>query len=165
MSSSFQTVEVHLPFSPLTFHSMDVRPILPDSMLKVAANYAVRNEKEGITTIWYPNTQVIQHYPDNTVKVWYGKPTIGNALNMPGHSSHFIQFHKDGAVTTVLTEGGSPFYWSAPVAAVAAEGPFERGYYDDTQGWLFASDEETSYTGNDVTEEAYDSHYYRYGTR
>lgn len=165
MSSSFQTVEVHLPFSPLIFHAMGVRPILPKSMLDVASKYAVRNEKDGVTTIWYPNTQVIQHFPDNTVKVWYGKPSILNALTIPGHSSNFIQFHKGGAVTTVITQNGIPFYWSGPVAAPVADGPFERGYNHPSEGWVFSSDEDYVDGCCNNKDEAYDSHYYRYGTR
>ena len=158
MSSCYQTVDVYMPFSHNTFHSMGVRPILPETMLSIVNEYAVRNEKDRVVTTWYPNTQVIQEFPDETVKIWYGKPTLSDAvLRKP--NSNFIQFHKGGIVTAVLKHKGVlplAYYWSADMPAVPVDGPFETGYDTEGNGWTFTSDE---------SDEEYDSYYYRYGPR
>ena len=161
MSSCYQTVEVHMPFSPHIFHSMGIRPIVPPEMEKISKKYAVRNEEGEVLTTWYPNREVIQHFPDETVKIWYEKPTLSDAVNTCKQNSNFIQFHKGGVVTAVIKREGIPlsYYWSVDMVAVPVNGPFETGYHSESEGWIFESD----IVDDEVDE--YDSYYYRYGPR
>ena len=159
MNSCMQTVEIRMPFSPLTFYGMEPIPALPDDVKKSYEGFAVRTYKDGVTTIWYPTGEVYMEMPDGITKNWIFKPTLDDIVHLRPNAQTSVQFHKNDVVTAVFHKNGAGFYWSPPIKVEPVEGPFESGWYHATDGWIFEDDEQ------DMEEEdiGYDSHYYRYG--
>ena len=77
------------------------------------------------------------HYPDRegdgTVKIWYPRPTMADAIAYKDTQGGFFQFHRDGSVEAYCYDAS--YYWSA--ATYEAE-PLRANYGpDENMGYWY----------------------------
>lgn len=138
-----ETTVLYLPNAPFNVYSMEVCPTLPSDIAPVLQeDYAVRKNKgRNSYIIWYPGGSVVHIMPDKTIKVWYPKPTLNDAVHsLNTNTRKMFQFNSDGSVMCFIN--GIPYYWPASRNKNVEEGPFETGYYDNRRSqWVFESEE------------------------
>lgn len=128
MTTQIQTVQVLFLYSSVEVATMEMLPVCPIR----TDQGPVRIESEIVTT-WIDG-QVIQHLGDGTVKTWYPKPTLADAI---AYSGGYFEFHKNGAVTSRLQ--GKPWYWGPSKEGVPMQGTLRRAHKCNEE-WVFEDD-------------------------
>jgi len=113
---------------------MEPAPALPAMMNDSADDcpYHFHDNNKSIT--WYPGNYIVMVLADGTIKTWYAKPTLNEAVVSRPTANNYstYQFFKDGSVTAVYN--GEPYYWSAPISVVPQQGPFQ--WLHEGTDWL-----------------------------
>jgi hypothetical protein len=152
MNSCLQTVVVEFPFSSTRYHSMEMRPALPQNIQHIARDHVIRMRGTSADTYWYPCGQVHVRQWDGTRKAWHPKPTLMTAVQTKEPYRVAFQFHTGNIVTAWYCD--EPFYWSAPMGVEPINGQYEKlskeGFWELHQPTCIY----------DTDEAEYESHYY-----
>lgn len=117
-----QTVEVNFPNTTVVHYTMEPAPVAPDWVLYSNTHEAVYSPNQ--TTIWWKGGPCDVYEPDGTVRRFWPKPTLKDAVaaskDMSNHRSYY-RFHSDGTVEQVFR--GVPYFWGLPtLEATPTEG-------------------------------------------
>lgn len=107
MTTYMQTVEIKMPGHTLTFHGIEMRPILPD-------NWSHLLSPSGWQYV-VGHGYIHGFAADGTEKRWWNKPTLKDLVKQGGQGA-FINFRPDGSVEA--NYDNCPFYWGPPIAGV-----------------------------------------------
>lgn len=112
---------------------MEPAPALPPRLNHPVDDRPYHFCDNNTSITWYPGNYTVVVLGDGTIKTWYAKPTLKEAVlsrSMSNNCSTY-QFFKDGSVTAVYN--GEPYYWSAPITVLPHHGPFQ--YLDEGGEW------------------------------
>ena len=112
MSSMLQTVDVQFPNSSLVFNTLELVPVNPKT-------YTCTIKTPSSVISWHDDGTVTEKAADGTLKVWFAKPTLADAVNCKSKSS-FFKFNKDSSVEAYWYS--TSYYWSAPKDAEPVQG-------------------------------------------
>ena len=135
MNTQIQTVQVLFPFSTVETQTMELLPVCP-VRTDVCPVRIVSNET---VTTWHPCGTVEQILVDGTVKTWWPKPTLRDAIYyhqslVDGVKKGYFEFHKNGAVTSRSYD--SQWYWGPTIQGVPMQGTLTHAHsYEDR--WVF----------------------------
>ena len=118
---SYQTCEIHSNRTALTFYSLEEYPLPPKDLWKKVADDGVLALKQpnGAIKIWWSTGVVEEFKEDGTLRLWYPKPTLKEAVYQdPG--SEFFQFFPDGSVEAFTH--GKTYLWGKSKADRFEEG-------------------------------------------
>ena len=130
MKTWLQTVDVVFKNSSLVFHTLELAPVMP-----VGAEYDDSNTAtfydNNCKIVWDVDGTIMRtDLHSGTIKTWYARPTLKDAINYQNTDGGFFQFKKDGSVEAYCYD--ATYYWS-PVTYEAE--PFvgfqEYVNYDD----------------------------------
>ena len=122
MKTTFQTVDLTIPGSHMTFQTMAEYPLPPP---EIAEHLRISRMPRGLKMpdayfYWFPDGKAEVHRSNGNTEVYWPVPTIQEAIHYgrpncdccPKKTGYFFQYHKDGSVTC---DGfGAKYYWSAP---------------------------------------------------
>ena len=127
MNTQMQTVQILFPFSTVEIQAMEEVPVCPVRrdlcLVRIVAN-------ETVTT-WSPCGTVEQILVDGTVKTWWPKPSLRDAIFYRKSlgddvKKGYFEFHKNGAVTS--RSYGSQWYWGPTKQGVPVQGTLTHAH-------------------------------------
>lgn len=113
MKTWLQTVDVTFKNSSLVFHTLELAPLMPlDAVYD--DNGIVECHSHDRTIVWDEGGVITQtEYASGTVKVWYPRPTLEDAIRYQKTDGGFFQFNHDGSVEAYCYDAS--YYWSPVV--------------------------------------------------
>ena len=105
-----QTCEIHSNRTGLAFYSLEEYPLPPKALWAKAANTTAvaLKQADGAVKIWWSNGTAEEFKEDGTMRIWYPKPSIKEAVYQhPG--GEFFQFFPDGTVEAFTH--GKAYLW------------------------------------------------------
>ena len=136
MTTFLQTINIDFPNSDLLFHGLEPAPICPPSYKpENNNNFIVMKTIDKSIITWWKNGSIIKVTPDGTIKTWFPKLTLAEAIKMalsPYNKELYIQFHADSTVTCKFPDGN--YYWSASIKGTPELGEQLFGYDYDEDG-------------------------------
>lgn len=128
MLTNKQTVDILLDCSNDAYQVMEYKPTPPfdlhDLIQETGIPAAIKRD-EGIY-YWYPDGEVRVEMENGTIKTFYPKPTLADAVLYEGKSA-FFEFHTDGSVSALAWNGH--YKWSADELGF----PYIVDYFDRSQ--------------------------------
>lgn len=114
MASMLQTVDVQFPNSSLVFNTLELVPVNPNP-------YTCAIKTDHSVIAWHDDGTVTEKTADGTLKVWFAKPTLADAIHSnPMEKGSYFKFNSDGSVEAYWYS--TCYYWSAPKDAPPVQG-------------------------------------------
>jgi hypothetical protein len=115
-TTHIQTVEILSPYTTLTHYGQELAPVKPDWAVGSGDHEAA--QEEGRVVIWWRGGPCDVHLEDGTIKRFWPKPTIADAIQSPPTEGSYYRFHGNGTVEQAYN--GMHYFWG-PTTIVAAE--------------------------------------------
>jgi hypothetical protein len=111
MKTWLQTVDVHFKNSSKVYHTLELAPVPKGGKCSYINDDVVYNDSV-IKIVWEWDGTITQTEKETgTVKIWYARPTLADAIAYKDGDGGFFQFHRDGSVEAYCYDGS--YYWSA----------------------------------------------------
>jgi hypothetical protein len=102
-----QTVEILYPNTTLVHYGQEPRPVAPEWAQDSSEHEAVQSDT--CITVWWRDGLCEVYEPDGTVRRFWPKPTVADAVVSPPCDSSYYRFHTNGAVEEIYR--GMTYYW------------------------------------------------------
>jgi hypothetical protein len=129
MKTWVQTVDVTFKNSSLVFHTLELAPLMPvDAEYDDSSSVKYYNNDRSI--VWGEDGTITQtEYECGTVKVWYPRPTLEDAINYKNTDGGFFHFKSNGSVEAYCYD--APYYWSPIIYDAEPFKGFQQEFNED----------------------------------
>jgi hypothetical protein len=102
-----QTVEILYPNTTLVHYGQEPRPVAPEWVLQSSEPEAIVTS--GSATVWWKNGLCEVYEPNGTVRRFWPKPTLADAVLLTPCAASYYRFHPDGSVEEIYK--GMHYWW------------------------------------------------------
>jgi len=111
MKTWLQTVDVHFKNSSKVYHTLELAPIPKGGKCSYINDDVVYNDSVKKIVWEWDGTITETEKETGTLKIWYPRPTLADAIAYVCGDGGFFQFHRDGSVEAYCYD--ACYYWSA----------------------------------------------------